>query len=111
MPPSLSPPNNLSISRQLAVTVSIVSVVAALIALVIAAALGLITSEALLGFVGLLGVVIPSLVSALKATEAADTAAKVSNTVTLTASQHATLMQLLTDHLDGLENPEGKKAP
>jgi len=96
----LSPPNNLGISRQLAVTISIVSVVLALLVLVIAAGLGVIDSATLVTFVGTLGVVIPSLVSALKATEAADTASKVSNTVQFTASQHASVMQMLQEHTD-----------
>jgi len=97
------PPANLGISRQLAVTVSIVSVVVALLALVFAAALGVIDSQTLLTFVGTLGVVIPSLVAALKSSEAADTASKVSNTVQYTASQHASVMQMLQEHSDVMD--------
>lgn len=100
--PAMSP-NNLGISRQMAVTVSIVSVVVALITLVFAASLGFVNAETLIAFVGMLGVVIPSLVSALKSSEAADTASKVSNTVQFTASQHATVMQMLQSYLEQQE--------
>lgn len=87
----------------MAVTVSIVSVVVALITLVIAASLGFVNAETLIAFVGMLGVVIPSLVSALKSSEAADTASKVSNTVQFTASQHATVLQMLQTYLEQQE--------
>lgn len=93
------PPANLGISRQLAVTVSIVSVVFALVTLTIAAGFGFVDTQTLIAFVGTLGVVIPSLVSALKSAEAADTVSKVSNTVQFTASQHATVLQMLEHFL------------
>ena len=96
-------PKNLGISRQLAVTVSIVSVVLALIVLVIGSAIGVVNSETLIAFVGTLGVVIPSLVSALKSAEAADTASKVSNTVQFTASQHATILQMLQSYQEDMQ--------
>lgn len=96
-------PQNLGISRQLAVTISIVSVVVALITLTVGASLGVIDSQTVLTFVGTLGVIIPTLVSALKATEAADTASKVSNTVQFSASQHASVLQMLQEHTDVMQ--------
>jgi len=96
-------PANLGISRQFAVAVSMVSVVLALLILTIGAGLGFIDSQTLLTFVGTLGVVIPSLVAALKSSEAADTASKVSNVVQFTASQHASVMQMLQEHTDVMD--------
>lgn len=97
------PPANLGISRQMAVTVSMVSVVLALTVLTIGAGFGIVDSQTVLTFVGTLGVVIPSLVAALKSSEAADTVSKVSNTVQFTASQHASVMQMLQEHTGVME--------
>src|SRR5690242_10478609 len=88
------PPNNFGISRELAVAVSVVGVATAIIVLVIFISVyGLSdrTTPVIVTLAGALATAIPSLVSSLKSTEAADTAAKTKHVAEFTASQNAAL--------------------
>lgn len=89
----------------MAVAISIISILVALITLIIGVAIGAINTAALIGFLATVGVAIPSLIGALKATEAADTVSEVRNehqtiktSVEYTASQNAAILQVLTAH-------------
>src|SRR5689334_21949846 len=72
--PAHPTPNNLGISRQLALTVAFVGVCITIIALVIGVAFAHIDAGAILTLVATLGTLSAALIGTMKATEAADTA-------------------------------------
>lgn len=92
-------PSNLGISRQLGSLIAIAGAMMALTAIMIVAILNKAESApAVAAVVGSIGAIALALVSALKSTETADTAARTHRTVAYTASQNATLQQLVTAH-------------
>jgi predicted PurR-regulated permease PerM len=94
----LNRPENMGISRQLAVTVAIVGLCLVLVAFLWAVVSDRVSETTLLTFVGLFGTTMATLVASLKATETADTAAKTYQTTQLTASQNAAMQQQLMAH-------------
>lgn len=91
-------PLNLGISRPGAIAITMISLVIALVTLVLASAYHLVDPPALMAFLATFGLAVPTIIAALKATEAADTVSKVQSTVQYTASQNAAMHQVLTAH-------------
>lgn len=98
----LGQPENMGISRQLAVTVAIVGLCLVLVAFLWAVVSDRVSETTLLTFIGLFGTTMATLVAGLKATETADTAAKTYQTTQLTASQNAAMQQQLLAHCGDL---------
>jgi hypothetical protein len=92
---------NLGISRQVAVLVALVSALLTIGALGISMLVFGVSQETvpvIATLVGTLGISANGLISALKSTEAADTASKTQQVAELTASKAATIEQLTTAH-------------
>jgi hypothetical protein len=95
-------PENLGISRTAGIYLSIAGAMISLTAIAIAALIFGMTDRStpvILSVLGTIGLMAPALVSALKATEAADTASRAHNAINFTASQNAMLQQLMTAHV------------
>lgn len=100
--PANSGPRNLGISQRLAVLVACVGAGISVAGIAIAAiAFGVdeTTSPIVLAIAGTLGTMILGLVTALKASEAADTSSRAKQVAEFTASQNAMLQQVLTSHV------------
>lgn len=92
---NLPGPPNLGISRQMGVALALAGFCCVLMVVAAAAAMGA-PMAVLLSITGIVATAIPGTVAALKATEAADSAAKAKNLSELSASQTATLQQQIT---------------
>lgn len=103
--PMFPRPHNLGISRQTAVAFALLGLGVSLCGMVVAAlyyGLNDRTTPVVMAVVSSFGALMLGLVSALKSTEAADTASKAHRATLLTASQTAALHQTLLAHCGDL---------
>jgi hypothetical protein len=91
-------PKNLGISRQLSLTVVAVGVCLTVIAIVGGVVFGRVDGAVIAVLVGQLGLLLPAIAGSVKATESADTASKSHQLTVLTASQNASLQQMMLAH-------------
>lgn len=99
--PSPRTPSVLGMTRETGVTLALLCSIIALLAVVMTVLIfGLdeTSTPLVVTIAGTFGLIANTLISALKATEAADTASKTKNVAELSASKTAVLQQALTDH-------------
>lgn len=96
MPPQFTRTKNFGISQHLAILIAVIGTLVAAVAIVITILIWGIdesSTPVVLPLMGTLGLMITSLITALKASESADSASKAKETAELTASQTAAMHQ------------------